>query len=239
VILSFETTNARGRAVEHQTSAVAYRADVPVAEVTLVLAHGAGAPQQSAFMVGFANALTERGIDVLTFNFLYTEQRRRIPDRTDMLEACYRGAVRAAREHFGRPAVFVGGKSMGGRIATHLAAADDAEAMGIRGVVLLGYPLHPPGKPEQLRTGHLARVRVPMLIVQGERDPFGTPEELRPVIAAMAAAVTLHVVANGDHSLAPSRKRDAVAAAYRDIQDAIARWLSAAEPIVRTAKTRS
>ena len=229
MVLSFETTNARGRAVEHQTSAAAYPADAAVAGLTLVLAHGAGAPQHSAFMVDFARALAERGIDVLTFNFLYAEQRRRIPDRTDVLEACYRAAVRAAREHFGRPAVFVGGKSMGGRIATHLAAAADADAMGITGVVLLGYPLHPPGKPEQLRTAHLPRIRVPTLIVQGERDAFGTPDELRPVIATMAAPVTLHVVSKGDHSLAPSRKRDALAAAYHDIQDAIARWMSDAD----------
>ena len=73
--------------------------------------------------------------------------------------------------------------------------------------MLLGYPLHPPGKPEQLRAAHLPRIRVPMLIVQGERDPFGTPDELRPVLDGFAASVTLHVVENGDHSLAPSRQR--------------------------------
>jgi predicted alpha/beta-hydrolase family hydrolase len=227
VIVSFETVDARGRAVEHLTSAVAYPADAPPANATLVLAHGAGAPQQSAFMAGFARAFAKRGIDVLTFNFLYTEQGRRVPDRTDTLDACFRGATRAARERFGRPGLFIGGKSMGGRIATHLAAADDAEAMGIKGVVLLGYPLHPPGKPEQLRAAHLPRIRVPTLFVQGERDPFGTPHELRPVIATMAARVTVHEVANGDHSLAPSRKHDVVTAAYRDIQDAIALWIGA------------
>ena len=217
------------------TSAVAYPADAPVAHVTLVLAHGAGAPQHSAFMVGFARALAERGLDILTFNFFYAEQGRRVPDRTDTLDACYREAVVAAREHFGRAAVFIGGKSMGGRIATHLAAADDAETMGIAGVVLLGYPLHPPGKPQQLRAAHLPRIRVPMLFVQGERDPFGTPDEIHPIIATMAAPVTLHVVENGDHSLAPSRNREAVAAAHRVIQDVIARWLYA---LAATSSTR-
>ena len=141
---------------------------------TLVLAHGAGAPQQSAFMVGFARGLADLGVDVVTFNFLYTEQRRRVPDRTEALDACYRAAIGAARQHVGRDTVFIGGKSMGGRIATHLAAADDAVALGIAGVVLLGYPLHPPGKPDQPRAAHLPRIRVPMLFVQGERDPFGT-----------------------------------------------------------------
>src|SRR5262249_38566328 len=159
------------------TTALGYRAAAGLAvDATLVLAHGAGAPQQSAFMVGFARGVAERGIDVLTFNFLYTEYKRRVPDRTDKLEACYRAAIEAAREHFGRRAVFIGGKSMGGRIATHLAAANDADALGVAGVVLLGYPLHPPGKPEQVRAAHLSRIRVPMLIVQGERDPFGSPE---------------------------------------------------------------
>jgi len=192
---------------------------------TFILAHGAGAGQQSAFITGFAQGLSDRGIDVLTFNFLYTEQHRRIPDRTEKLDACYRAAVIAARRHFARPAVFIGGKSMGGRIATHLAAGDDAEKLGIRGVVALGYPLHPPGKPQQLRAAHLPRIRVPMLIVQGERDPFGTPAELQPVLDAIAEDVTLHVVENGDHSLAPSRQKDRVESAYAKLQDVVATWL--------------
>src|SRR5438552_9573780 len=106
-----------------RTSALAYPALGESANATLVLAHGAGAGQQSPFMTGFAQALSERGIDVLTFNFLYTEHRRRVPDRTEKLEACYRAALAAAQDHFNRDSVFIGGKSMGGRIATHLAAA--------------------------------------------------------------------------------------------------------------------
>jgi predicted alpha/beta-hydrolase family hydrolase len=121
--------------------------------------------------------------------------------------------------------VFIGGKSMGGRIATHLAAGDDAEQLGIRGVVALGYPLHPPGKPQQLRAAHLSRIHVPMLIVQGERDPFGTPAELQPVLDAIAADITLHVVENADHSLTPSRQKDRVASTYVEIQDVIANWI--------------
>ena len=209
-----------------RSTALAYPAtgDARV-DATLVLAHGAGAPQQSAFMVDFARALAERGIDVLTFNFLYTEQKRRVPDRTPALDACYRAAIATAREHFGRDQVFVGGKSMGGRIATHLAAAEDAEALGIAGVVLLGYPLHPPGKPDRLRAAHLPRIRVPMLILQGERDPFGTPDELRAAFAPIAARVTLHVVEKGDHSLAPSRRAESIASTYRELQDLIANWI--------------
>ena len=207
---------------------LAYPARRPKVEATLVLAHGAGAPQQSAFMVGFARGLAERGVDVLTFNFLYMQQRRRVPDRTPALEASYREAIGTARDQFRRTAVFIGGKSMGGRIATHLAAADDATTLGIAGVVLLGYPLHPPGKPAQVRSAHLPRIHVPMLFVQGERDPFGTPDELRPILDTIPAHVTLHVVSGGDHSLAlPKRAGTDQAGVYGDIQDTIAKWIGA------------
>jgi len=114
---------------------------------------------------------------------------------------------------------------MGGRIATHLAAAEDAVALGVSGVVLLGYPLHPPGKPEQLRAAHLEKIRAPMLFVQGERDPFGTPDELRPVLDGLTAPVTLHVVKGGDHSLAPSRRAEAIARTYAEVQDLIVDWI--------------
>jgi predicted alpha/beta-hydrolase family hydrolase len=213
------------------TSGLAYRAGGENrANTTLVLAHGAGAGQDSRFMTQFADGLASRGVDVLTFNFLYTEQRRRIPDRTEKLEACYRAAVSAARNHgpFSRNAVFMGGKSMGGRIATHLAAAagSDAAANGIRGLVLLGYPLHPPGKPDQLRAAHLEKIRVPMLFVQGSRDPFGTPAELQPIVERLGADVTLYVVENGDHSLAPPRKGPrTVDQIHGDLQDMIVDWL--------------
>ena len=217
---------------EHgRTSALAYRAPGGNrVKVTLVLAHGAGTGQESRFITQFATGLASRGVDVLTFNFLYIEQRRRVPDRTEKLEACYRAAIAAARNHgpFHGNAVFIGGKSMGGRIATHLAAAagSDAAANRISGLVLLGYPLHPPGKPDQLRAAHLENIRVPMLFVQGSRDPFGTPAELQPVIERLGAGVTLHVVENGDHSLAPPRKAStSVDQIYGGLQDLIADWL--------------
>ena len=218
-----------------RVTALAYRAaDDGRGGVTLVLAHGAGAGQSSPFMVRFATGLASRGLDVLTFNFLYTEQRRRVPDRTERLEACYRATIAAARSYgpFGRNALFIGGKSMGGRIASHLAAADtDAAARAIRGLILLGYPLHPPGKPDQLRAAHLTHIRVPMLFVQGFRDPFGTPAELRPVLDRLPAPVTLHVVENGDHSLAPpKRSLLAVDQIHGQVQDAIVQWVKGLAP---------
>ena len=208
------------------TSALAYRAprDGRIG-ATLVLAHGAGAGQSSAFIVRFATGLASRGLDVLTFNFLYTEQKRKVPDRTDKLEACYRAVIGAARAHLEGTVTYIGGKSMGGRIASHLAAADDALALGIHGLVCLGYPLHPPGKPDQLRVAHWPSLHVPALIVQGERDAFGTPEELRPHVENLAAPVTLLAVRNGDHSLAPPKKHDpSVDDVYDALQDTIATW---------------
>jgi predicted alpha/beta-hydrolase family hydrolase len=197
--------------------------------VTFVLAHGAGGDQSSPFIVHFASGLAARGLDVVTFNFLYTEERRRIPDRTEKLEACYHAVVDAVRNHgpFAGNLLCIGGKSMGGRIASHLAAEEgDAADRLIAGLVFLGYPLHPPGKPQQLRAAHLDRIRAPMLFVQGSRDPFGTPAELAPVLKSLPARATLHVVENGDHSLATSRtKSAAVDQVYEAIQDAIVSWM--------------
>ena len=212
---------------EGRTTGLAYRAnDDRRLHATLVLAHGAGAGQASRFMVSFAAGLASRGLDVLTFNFLYTEQGRRVPDRAEALEACFRATIEAARRYapFGGNTLFVGGKSMGGRIASHLAASDSTE---IRGLVLLGYPLHPPGKRHQLRAAHLAKIRVPILFVQGSRDPFGTPDELRPHVEGLAAHVTVHGVENGDHSLAPPKRGPlSVDQVYSQLQDAIAAWIA-------------
>ena len=163
--------------------------------ITLILGHGAGAPQRSAFMVAFANELAERGVDVVTFNFLYTEQRRRVPDRNDRLEQCYRAVIDTVRER-GAPRLAIGGKSMGGRIASQVAAA---AAIDLAGLVFLGYPLHPPGKPDQLRYKHLPAIRAPMLFVQGSRDAFGTPDELRPILHELAVPTELFEIEGGDH----------------------------------------
>ena len=175
------------------------------ATARLVLGHGAGAPQTHPWMVAMARTLAARGVDTTTFNFLYTEAGRRAPDRKEVLEATWRAVIDAVRLR--PPAggkLFIGGKSMGGRIATQVAAGG---VDGVAGVVLLGYPLHPPGRPEQLRVAHLPDVRVPMLFVQGERDAFGTPEELGPYVAKLAHGTRVYVVAGADHSLAPPRRK--------------------------------
>ena len=192
---------------------------------TLILAHGAGAPQSSAFMVAFAQGLARRGCHAVTFNFPYTEQGRRLPDRAPTLEACFRDviAVIRARPDLAAAPLVIGGKSMGGRMASHLAAQGVAD---LAGLVALGYPLHPPGRPEQLRAEHLARVRQPMLIVQGGRDAFGTPEELRPTLAPLGATATLQVIEGGDHSFkVPKRGPIMQEEVLEHVQDEIARWI--------------
>ena len=192
---------------------------------TLILAHGAGAPQSSAFMVDFARALARRGCQAVTFNFPYTEQGRRLPDRAPTLEACFRDVIAAirARADLGTGPLVIGGKSMGGRIASHLAAQGLAD---LAGLVALGYPLHPPGRPEQLRALHLARIRQPMLIVQGSRDAFGTPEELRPALVPLGATATLQVIEGGDHSFkVPKRGPITQEEVFERVQDEIARWI--------------
>jgi uncharacterized protein len=215
------------------TTALVYRCavDGTRAPAALVLAHGAGAGQRSAFIVDFAAALSDLGIDVVTFNFPYTEQRRKIPDRAPVLESCYRAVIAATRNDLesARRALFIGGKSMGGRIATQVAAAD-AE-LPIAGLVLLGYPLHPPGRPAERRDKHLPAIRRPMLLVQGTRDAFGTPDELAPVLQTLDPPGTLHTIPQGDHSFKLSRKDPAAQAAlYVAIQRTIADWVREQAP---------
>ena len=198
---------------------------------TLILGHGAGAGQRSAFMVDFANALSALGLDIVTFNFLYAEQGRKIPDRAPALEACYRAVIDGVRAHLdsARRALFIGGKSMGGRIATQVAAADPH--LPLAGLVLLGYPLHPPGKRNQRRDKHLPAIARPMLFAQGTRDAFGTPDELAPILGALRPAPIVQVVAQGDHSFKLSRKDPAAQAAIdAAVQQAIVAFVSASAP---------
>jgi uncharacterized protein len=199
--------------------AITYPAEGDAVAV-LVLAHGAGAGQKHPFVVATANGLAARRISVVTFDFPYMRARRHVPDKAPVLEAAFRDAIDATREWSGAQQVFIGGKSMGGRMATHLGAQG---LDGVLGIIALGYPLHPPGRPDKPRTEHLPSIRVPVLIVQGERDTFGTPDELKPVIATMKAKVALHVVAGGDHSLTVrGKKKDE---AFQVVLDAIADWV--------------
>ena len=181
-----------------EVGAIGYTAK-GAAKAVLVLAHGAGAGQHHPFMAGLARAIAAHGIDVVTFDFPYKRLQKSAPDRPPALEQAFREAVDAARGWSQAGRLYIGGKSMGGRIATHLAAQG---LQSLSGVVCFGYPLHPPGKPDQLRVAHLPAIATPLLIIQGERDAFGTPAEIRQHLDAMKADVRLHVVEQADHSLA-------------------------------------
>ena len=211
----------------HETvTATIYPATAPEPErIVLILAHGAGAGQRSEFMVQFATGLSERGIDTATFNFHYRELGRNIPDRNDKLEFCYRSVIDTiiVNKKLSHNRLVIGGKSMGGRIASQVAADGSAELLGL---VFLGYPLHPPGKPEQLRARHLVHIKAPMLFVQGSRDAFGEPDELRPIISTLAARTDLYVVDRADHSFkVPKSARVTQKHVYTAILDHIALWL--------------
>ena len=198
------------------------------AAVTLILGHGAGANQLSGFMRLFAARLAERGVDVVTFNFLYTEQGRKIPDPAPRLEGCYRAVIEAALKHkkLKGNRLVIGGKSMGGRIASQVAAQNSAD---IDGLVFLGYPLHPPGRPEKLRSEHLPKIKAPMLFVQGARDAFGTKEEITAMIKKLKLPATLYAVEGGDHSLkVPKKVNTSQEDVYNDAMDQIVDWFSTA-----------
>jgi hypothetical protein len=177
-------------------------------------------------LVRFAAGLAARGMDVLTFDFAYAERGSRRPDPNDALEARWMEALAYARVKLRERALFLGGKSMGGRIASQIAARDGVGE--IAGLVFLGYPLHPPGAPKKLRTKHLPSVRAPMLFVQGTRDAFGTPKELRRALKKAQAPWEVFPIAEGDHSFAvPKRAGVPQDRVYEAAMDAIERFTRA------------
>jgi hypothetical protein len=176
-----------------------YLIDGPAgAAATFLFAHGAGAPMDSGFMNRVAAGLAGRGVRVVRFEFPYmakrrSEGRRGAPDREPVLRARW---TQAAAEFGGGPRVAVGGKSMGGRIASMI-----ADEVGVRALVCFGYPFHPPGQPGKLRTQHLVALRTPSLVVQGTRDAFGVPEEVESY--GLSPAIRIHWIEQGDHSFKP------------------------------------
>jgi predicted alpha/beta-hydrolase family hydrolase len=177
----------------------------PKARCWLVVAHGAGAGMDHPLLVGFCRSMAERGVATARFNFRYADAGRRSPDAEPSLRAAWEEAFEGAAALAGGSRVLAGGKSLGGRIAS-ICAADGMPAAGL---VFLGYPLHPPGKPERIRDEHLDRVSVPMLFLQGTRDPFAKPEVLARVLARLGARATLVPIEGGDHSFkVPGAKVD-------------------------------
>jgi predicted alpha/beta-hydrolase family hydrolase len=193
--------------------AVKFLIDGPVrAKRTILLAHGAGGPMDSEVMTGAATALADAGFRVARFEFDYMAARRRSagrkpPPRAEKLCPEYLAAIDALKA---KGPLIIGGKSMGGRIASMI--ADDLHAAGrIAGLLCLGYPFHPPGKPAQLRTAHLARMKTPALIVQGTRDPFGTRQEVSAY--TLSKAIKILWLEDGDHDLKPRKRVSGFSAA--------------------------
>ena len=174
---------------------------------TLVLAHGAGQAMDADAMELLAGALAQAGVRVVRFEFPYMQRRRATgraggPDRQPVLEETWRAVIaQVAADHSGGGAagLAIGGRSMGGRIASLV-----ADECGVAALVCYAYPFHPPGRPDKLRTAHLAELRTPTLILQGERDPFGTREEVAGY--RLSPAVTVQWIGDGDHGFKP-RKR--------------------------------
>lgn len=183
--------------IADSTVSAAYgRPDSPFA--TLVVAHGAGAGMDHPFMVGFTAALGDQGVATLRFNFPYREAGKKFPDRPPTAIAAWRAAMDVASQYSEGEPLWAAGKSFGGRMASMAVA----EGMPAAGLVYVGYPLHPPGKPEKVRDEHLYGLTLPMLFLQGTADPFATTALLESVVARIGDAATLNWVEGGDHSFA-------------------------------------
>jgi uncharacterized protein len=196
------------------------------AEALLILAHGAGAPMDSPFMDAIARGVGEAGVRVARFEFPYMAARRagarRPPDREPVLRECWKGVVSALRAD--APALFIGGKSMGGRIASMV-----ADELSVSGLVCLGYPFHPPGKPEKTRTAHLETLQTPALFIQGTRDALGSRDDIAGY--DLPQSIDLRWLEDGDHSLKPRKSSGRTERQNLDEAiGAIARWITNRQP---------
>jgi predicted alpha/beta-hydrolase family hydrolase len=192
----------------------------PAGGTYLLLGHGAGGNLHTPGLAAFARALAASGTGAVRFNFPYAEAGRRVPDRQAVLERCYAAAVEQVRPHVSR--LFVGGRSMGGRIASHVVASGAPAA----GLVFLSYPLHPPGRPDRLRAAHLSKVSVPMLFLHGTRDAFADPGLLRQVLDGLRTA-TLYDLDGADHGLTVRGRQGADVA--EELAGVTQRWIEQQE----------
>lgn len=193
--------------------------DGPERGPLLILAHGAGSDLTHPFMEEVARGLGDRGIRVCRFNFPYSEAGRKAPDRAPVLEEAYLAVIEGVRGR--KRGLYIGGKSMGGRISAHVAP----RVNGLSGLVFLGYPLHPPGRPDRIRDEVLREAGVPMLFLEGTRDPFCPLPTLEPIRAELADA-DLHVIEDGDHSFNVRRSSGrSTEEARAELIETVARWV--------------
>jgi predicted alpha/beta-hydrolase family hydrolase len=190
--------------------------------VVFVCAHGAGGNMNDRGLVQTANALRERGFGVVRFNFLYKEKKSGRPDPMPRLKECMSAVISRTREELSPRTLIVGGRSMGGRAASMLAA----DGFDCNGLLLLAYPLHPPGKPDQLRDAHLPAIKVPVICFNGTRDPFCTPSLMEEVLKRVTTKWEMHWVEGADHSFhVPKSSGKTDAQVLDEIADASRAWL--------------
>lgn len=201
--------------------AIRFTVDGDGADDAVILAHGAGAGMDHPFMATVAEQLAS-DLAVVRFNFHYIEAGKKAPDRQSVLEDTFRAVVDHVRADLAPRRLVLGGKSMGGRVASHLAAA----GIACDGLVFLGYPLHPPGRPDRLRDAHLYDIAAPMLFVEGTRDPFCPLDTLEQVRAKLSAPNEVVVVEDGDHSLRVRRSSGRSSdEALMEATDAVKAWV--------------
>jgi uncharacterized protein len=195
----------------------------PKARWLLVLSHGAGAGMAHPFLEKLGQDLAEVGVATLRYQFPYMEERRRVPDKPEVLLATVAAAIDRAAEAVPELPLLAGGKSMGGRMTSQAAAQG---LLGpVKGLVFFGFPLHPPNRPGTKRAEHLAKVNVPMLFLQGTRDTLADLALLRPICEKLGSRATLHIIQEGDHSfhlLKKAAKTDAEI--MKELAETAARW---------------
>ena len=191
----------------------------------LVFGHGAGAGMKHPFMTEIAHGLAERGVATLRYQFPYIEAGRKRPDPKPVLLATVRAAVSRAKDLDKKLPLFVGGKSMGGRMSSMAMAQNPIS--GVKGIVFFGFPLHPPGMPSVDRAAHLADVKVPMLFLQGTRDKLADLTLLKPVIKTLGKRAHLHIIEGGEHSFhLPKSQGKTDAAVLDDLSETAVQWMS-------------
>jgi uncharacterized protein len=205
-----------------ETSAVFEPAtDGASTDIVFVCAHGAGGNINDRSVVSTANAMRSRGFGVVRFNFLYKEKKSGRPDPMPRLKDCYAAVVARARAELSPATLVIGGRSMGGRAASMLAA----DGFDCDGLLLLAYPLHPPGKPDQLRDAHLPAIKIPVVCFNGTRDPFCTPSLMDEVVKRLGTNWEMHWLDGADHSFhVPKSSGKTDAQVMNEIADASATW---------------
>ena len=207
--------------VGDETTSVVYRPGAADDGVVFVAAHGAGGRLNDKSMLALANELESRKIDMVRFNFLYREKGSGRPDAMPRLEKCFEAVVAKVREELNPRVLIIGGRSMGGRAASMMAAKNFA----CDGLLLLAYPLHPPGQPDKLRDAHLPDIRIPVLCFSGTRDPFITPELMTKVLERVSTKWEMHWLEGADHSFhVPRSAGRSDAQVLDEVGETVSRW---------------